>query len=96
MYTVFNDAGEQELRKVVLYAHTDNFLYVDDTHKTKVAAAKLLDMCMKGLVLVTADGKTFTSPVAFKNETTYVSVNVEAGKTTTADIKTYKSDNFTA
>lgn len=96
MYTVFNNAGEQELRKVVLYAHTDNFLYVDDKHKIKVAAAELLDMCMKGLVLVTIDGKTFNSPVAFKNETTYVSVNVEAGETATADIKTYKSDNFSA
>lgn len=96
MYTVFNNAGEQELRKVVLYAHTDNFLYVDDKHKIKVAAAELLDMCMKGLVLVTTDGKTFNSPVAFKNETTHVSVNVEAGKTATADIKTYKSDNFSA
>lgn len=94
--TVYNDAGEQEIRKVVLYAHTDNFVYVDEKHKTKVGAAALLDMCMKGMVLITADGKTFNCPIAFKNETTHVTVSVETGTAATANIKAYKSENFSA
>lgn len=96
MKTIFNDAGEQEIRKVVLYAHTDNFVYVDATHKTKVGAAALLDMCMKGMVLVTTDGKAFQCPIAFKNETTHVTVSVETGTAATAAIKPYKSENFSA
>lgn len=96
MKTIYNDAGEQEIRKVVLYAHTDNFVYVDAEHKTKVGAAALLDMCMKGMVLVTADGKTFNCPIAFKNETTHVTVSVETGTAATAAIKAYKSENFSA
>lgn len=96
MTTIFNDAGEQEIRKVVLYAHTDNFLYVDAAHKTKVGAAALLDMCMKGMVLVTVDSKTFNCPVAFKNADTHVAVSVETGDAATANIKAYKSANFSA
>ena len=96
MFTVFNDAGEQELRTVVLYGHTDNFLYVDDKHTKKASASDVLNACMKGMLLVTADGKTFTAPIAFKRETNYMSVNVETGTAATAAIKTYKSDNFAA
>lgn len=96
MKTIFNDAGEQEIRTVVLYGHTDNFLYADDKHSVKAAAADVLNACMKGMLLVTADGKTFTAPIAFKRETNYMSVNVETGTAATAAIKTYKSDNFHA
>lgn len=96
MFTVFNDAGEQELRTVVLYGHSDNFLYADEKHTKKAAAADVLNACMKDMLLVTADGKTFTAPIAFKRETNYMSVNVETGTAATAAIKTYKSDNFAA
>lgn len=96
MEFVYNDAGEQEIRTVVLYAHTDNFVYFDSTHKTKVGAAELLNLCMKGMVVVTVDGKTYNRPIAFKNETTHVSVTVETGSAATAAIKVYKSANFPA
>lgn len=96
MKTIYNDGGEQEIRKVVLYGHTDNFLYVDIKHKTKVGAAALLNMCMKGMVLVTTDDKTFYSPIAFNNNGTVVTVSVETGTTATAAIKAYKSENFSA
>lgn len=94
--TIFNDAGEQEIRTVVLYAHTDNFVYTDAKHKTKVGAAALLEMCMKGMALITTDGKAFNRPIAFKNESTHVSVTVETGTGATANIKAYKSENFSA
>lgn len=96
MKTTFNDAGEQEIRTVVLYGHTDNFLYIDEKHTAKAAAADVLNVCMKGLLLVTADSETFTAPIAFKRETNHVSVNVETGNAAVAAIKTYKSDNFSA
>lgn len=96
MDTVFNDAGEQEIRTVVLYGHSDNFLYVDEKHAKKAAASDVLNACMKGMLLVTADSKTFTAPIAFKRESNYMSVNVETGTNATAAIKTYKSDNFAA
>ncbi len=96
MKTIFNDAGEQEIRTVVLYAHTDEFLYVDEKHTKKAPAADVLNACMKGMVLVTADSKTFNAPIAFKRDTTFVSVNVETGTDATAAIKTYKTDNFAA
>lgn len=96
MNTIFNDAGEQEMRKVVLYGHTDNFVYADAKHTKKVGAAELLNLCMKGMVLVTADGKAFNCPIAFKNETTHVTVSVETGTSATAAIKAYKSENFSA
>lgn len=96
MEFVYNDAGEQELRTVVLYAHTDNFVYLEPKHESKVGAAELLNLCMKGMVVVTTDGKTYNRPIAFKNENTHVSVTVETGSAATAAIKVYKSANFTA
>ncbi len=94
MNTIYNDGGEQEIRTVVLYGHTDNFLYLEAAHKTKVRGKKLLDLCMKGMVLVTSDNATFNAPISFKKESAFVSVKVEAGDTATANIKTYKSGNM--
>lgn len=96
MTTIYNDSGEQEIRKVILYAHSDNFLYVDAEHKTKVGANALLDMCVKGMVLITTDSKTFYHPIAFKADKTQVTVSVETGTAATAAIKDYKSDKLSS
>lgn len=94
MKTVFNDAGEQEIRNFVVYSHSDNFLYIDLKHTKKAAAAEVLNACMKGMLLVASDANTFYSPIAFKKESNHVTVNVETGNTATASIKTYKTENF--
>lgn len=74
---VFMDANEKYVSKVVLYAKdtSDGYLYVDATQKTAVNRADLLNLCMKGLVLVSYKG-TLYIPVYFKDNTTDVTVTI--------------------
>lgn len=74
---VFIDADEKYLNKVVLYAKdtSDGFLYVDATQKTAITRVDLLNLCMKGLVLVSYKG-SYYAPIYFKDNTTDVTVTI--------------------
>lgn len=67
MTTIYNDAGEQEIRSVVLYAN-DSKLYVDEAHETEAAKADVLELCMKKMLLV-FDTDTFYDVTSFKEGT---------------------------
>lgn len=93
MNTIFGDAKDKYVAAVVLYGHTDNFLYFDEKHTAgnTINHDELLDLAMKGLVVVaTTDG--FFHPISFKDNTTDVQVvvvtNVGASDSASA---TYKS-----
>ena len=70
---VYNDAGEREARAVILYGHTDNYLYFDADHENAVNREDLLKLCKAQLVLVSYSGSFYT-PISFKDNTTDVSV----------------------
>lgn len=63
--TVYNDAGEREIRAVVLYANA-NKLYIDAEHETEVSHDEALDLCKKGFLRV-FDTDTFYAVTSFKD-----------------------------
>lgn len=74
---LYGDLKDKYVTKVVLYGHTDTYLYYDEKHTAgnTVNHDELLDLCMKGLVLVvTTDG--FFNPFKFKDDKTTVTVSV--------------------
>lgn len=74
---IYGDACDKYVANVVLYAKTtsDGYLYTDSAATTTVDRATLLDLCMKGLVLVSHDG-SFYKPLFFKDSGTEVSLTV--------------------
>ena len=77
MKKIFNDAADKYVNKVVLYVKdtSDGFLYVDEGKTETVCRADLLNLCMKGLVLVSYKG-AFYEPLFFKDNTTDVAVTI--------------------
>lgn len=63
--TVYHDAGEREIRAVVLYANASK-LYVDAEHETEVTHDEALDLCKKGFLRV-FDTDTFYAVTSFKD-----------------------------
>lgn len=84
------DADQKFVGKVVVYGHTDTYLYADPEHTSgnTVGAKEVLDLCMKGLLLI-FDGTNYFSPVSFSG-TDEISVKV-ATTGTGVELKTYKS-----
>lgn len=74
---VWHDAGEREIRAVVLYANNSK-LYVDAKHATEVTYAEALDLCRKGFLRV-FDTDTFYTPVSFKDATGTLTITYGSG-----------------
>lgn len=73
----FSDSEQKYVKAVVLYGHTDNYLYADEAHTeaNKIDHDALLDLCLKGMVVVkTADA--FYNPISFKEDSGAVAVTV--------------------
>lgn len=96
MNKIFGDAKDKYVASVVLYGHTDTYLYEDAGHTQAVNRETLLDLCMKGLVLV-AYNDAFYYPISFTDNTTDVSVDIvtEVGASSSTAV-TLKSKEATA
>lgn len=81
MTTIYHDAGEREIRAVVLYANTSK-LYVDAEHTTEVTHDVALDLCQKGFLRV-FDTDTFYAVTSFKEAGGTLTVGYGASKTAT-------------
>lgn len=85
MKKIFSDSEEKYLRSVVLYGHSDNYLYSDEKHTLKIDKDTLFNLCIKGLVVVFMDN-TYYKPVFFKENSGHVEVtiatNVSSGAST--------------
>lgn len=77
MNKIFSDSEEKYLNKVVLYAKdsSDGFLYTDAEFKTTIGRVDLLNLCMKGLVVV-LHKKVYHNPVYFKDDASVVTVTI--------------------
>lgn len=96
MNKIYAQAEEKFAKTVVLYAHSDNVLYLDAEHTTAVDRATLLNLCVKGLAVV-FDTDTYYFPVSFKDNTTDVSVVIATSiGTGTSTSKTLKSKESSA
>lgn len=88
---VYSDSEEKYLEKVVLYGHTDTYLYADTEHTdgNTVGAEEVMNLCKKGLLLVD-DGTKVYAPVSFAESAGTVSVDVVTTGSG-AELKTFKS-----
>lgn len=92
MNNIFHDANEKYLSTVVLYAKAsgDTYLYEESTTKTTVNRETLLNLCMKGLVLISLDG-TYYPIVSFKDSGSVVTVTVATTSASAFAVKTFTS-----
>lgn len=97
MKKIFADAEEKYLIKVVLYAKdtSDGYLYTDEKQTQNINRADLLNLCTKGLVLVSYKG-AYYNPVYFKDNTTDVTVTiattVNASTSASLDLKSKEAE----
>lgn len=80
---IYHDAGEREIRAVVLYAN-ESKLYVDAEHTTEVSHDDAFDLCEKGFLRV-FDTDTFYSVTSFKDISGTLTVNYGSSQTATVD-----------
>ena len=73
----FSDSEQKYVKSVVLYGHTDTYLYSDAAHTeaNKIDHDTLLDLCLKGLVIVCVSN-VYYNPISFKEDTGAVAVTI--------------------
>ena len=75
MPVTYAHADEKYLAAVVLNAHTDNVLYMDAEHQIAVSKDDLMNLCLKGLLVVKKD-TTYYRPVFFKENSGEIEVTI--------------------
>lgn len=75
--TVYNDAGEREIRAVVLYAKTSK-LYSDSAGKNEVDHDSVLDLCVKGVLRI-YDTDTYYAVASFKDASGSLTITYGTG-----------------
>lgn len=78
---VYHEAGEREIRAVVVYAKTSK-LYIDSTTKTEITHDVALELCEKGFMRI-FDTDTFYTVTSFKDASGTLTVGYGASKTAT-------------
>ena len=78
---VYHDAGEREIRAIVVYANASK-LYTDAEHENEIAHDLALELCEKGFLRV-FDTDTFYAPTSFKEASGTLTVGYGASKTAT-------------
>ena len=77
MNNQYAKSEEKFVKSVVFYAKdtSDGYLYADEDQTETVCRADLLNLCMKGLVLISYKGAIHT-PIYFKDSGTVVTVTI--------------------
>lgn len=81
-------AGSEEkfAKSVVLHAHSDNVLYLDADHTIAVTHDELLNLCLKGLLIVKKDD-TYYAPIHFKENASEIDVLIATDMETGTTVK---------
>lgn len=87
----YANAEEKFVKSVVLYAHSDNILYRDEAHTVAVNHDELLNLCMKGLLIVKKDDAYYT-PVHFKENAGEIDVLIATDLETGTTVKSQTAD----
>lgn len=81
MDKIYMDAKDQNVAaNVVYYNGTDLKVFADSKCKNQIAADKLFDLCLKG-VIVRVGENSYAVPTEFKMESGIVKLNVTIGGT---------------
>lgn len=92
MNKVFSNSEEKWVKTVILYAHSDNYLYTDEAHTEKIDKDTLLDLCLKGVTVMYEEG--YYTPVSFKEESGHLTVTIATAidASSSASVKLYSSE----
>lgn len=95
---VYADSEEKYAKSVILYGQTsDDYVYIDAAYTTKIAAADLLAMCLKGAVVLY--GGAYYTPISFKEDEGVVSLviatSISASTSTANTVVTLNSEEYT-
>ena len=86
MDKIFTNSEEKWVKTVVLHGHSDNYLYLDEGHTTKIDKDTLKDLCLKGITVELSG--TYYTPVFFKEESGYVAVMIATAISASASAAT--------
>ena len=94
--TIYADAEEKYVKSVVLYGKaSDNYVYTDSACKEKIDKATLLNLCMKGVLVLY--GGSYYAPIAFKDNTTSASLTIATNVASTGSTSVVlNSEEYTA
>lgn len=92
MNKIYADSEEKWVKTVVLYGHTDKYLYEDADHTTKVDKDTAMNLCLKGVKIMYSDA--YYMPVFFKEESGYVAVTIATtiASSTSASVVLYSEE----
>ena len=95
MTKIFADAEEKFVKTVALYGHSDNYLYVDESHAEKIDKDTLLDLCLKGMAVINYESAYYT-PVLFKENSGAIEVVIATsiGTGTSTSVTLYSKEHF--
>lgn len=92
MINNYSGSEEKYVKTVTLYAKKtgDSYLYTDAAATVTVDRATLLNLCVKGLAIISFDG-SFYAPILFKDSGTEVTVTIATVNSTAFAVKTLTS-----
>ena len=82
MTKIYAKSEEKFVKTVVLYGHSDTYLYADEAHTTKINKDDLLDLCLKGVTIKYESA--YYTPVFFKENAGVVEVTIATAISTGA------------
>lgn len=93
MTKIFADAEEKYVKTVVLYGHSDNYLYADESHTEKIDKSTLLDLCLKGVTVKYESA--YYPPVLFKENAGAIEVVIATsiGSGTSTSVTLYSEEH---
>lgn len=91
MNKLYIDADEKYVAAVTLYGHSDTYLYVDESHTTKIDKDTVLNLCRKGLLAVVYDGYTCV-PICFKENSGHAEITVATGTASLTSVVLHSSE----
>lgn len=71
---IYSDSEEKYVKTVILYGHTDNYVYADAEHTQKIDKDTLLNLCLKGVTINYQSA--YYTPVFFKENSGHLEITI--------------------
>lgn len=71
---IYSDSEEKYVKTVILYGHTDNYVYADAEHTQKIDKDTLLILCLKGVTINYQNA--YYTPVFFKENSGHLEITI--------------------
>lgn len=71
---IYSDSEEKYVKTVILYGHTDNYVYADAEHTQKIDKDTLLNLCLKGVTINYQSA--YYMPIFFKENSGHLEITI--------------------